>query len=68
MRIGKQIKEIMQLLGISQNELAEKLGTTQTNISKRLSSNMTLQTLEDIVSALGCRLEINIYLPNGNKF
>ncbi|MBR2372443.1 MAG: helix-turn-helix transcriptional regulator [Clostridia bacterium] len=68
MRIGKTIKEIMQLLGISQIELAEKLGTTQTNISRRLSANMTLQTLEDIVSALGCRLEINIYLPNGNKF
>lgn len=68
MRIGKQIKNIMKLLGISQIELAEKLGTTQTNISKRLSANMTLQTLEDIVSALGCRLEINIYLPNGNKF
>jgi len=68
MRIGKQIKNIMKLLGISQIELAEKLDTTQTNISRRLSANMTLQTLEDIVSALGCRLEINIYLPNGNKF
>ena len=68
MRIGKQIKEIMQLLGITQQDLAEKFSVSQANISKRLSANMTLQTLEDIVSALGCRLEINIYLPNGNKF
>lgn len=68
MELGKTIKEIMQLLGITQTELADKMSVSQANISKRLSANMYLQTFEDIVSALGCRLEINIYLPNGNKF
>ena len=62
------IKEIMLSLGISQQELADRLNVCQSNVSKRLSANMTLQTLDDILTALGCSYEINIYLPNGNKF
>ena len=68
MQIGNTIKELMLTLGISQKQLAEHFSVSQANISKRLSANMTLQTLEDILTALGCSYDINIYLPNGKKF
>lgn len=53
---------------INQTTLAERTGQTQKNLSNKMSrDNFQISEYEKLVTALGCTLEINIVLPNGDK-
>lgn len=53
-------------LNINQVKLAELTNQTQANISKRMGrNNYRINEYEDLLSAMGCKLEVNILLPNG---
>lgn len=50
----------MQVVGVSKADLAERLGCSKAHVTQLLngSRNMTLQTLQDIAFALGCRADV----------
>ncbi len=53
---------------VNQTTLAERTGQTQKNLSNKMSrDNFQISEYEKLVTALGCTLEINIVLPNGDK-
>ena len=60
---------------VTQAELAYVLNTKQANISqieKRfksgVDSDIMLKTIDDFISALGCDLEMQARLPNGDSY
>ena len=66
--LTKKIKKTMLEMDISQIELAKKTNQTQSNLSQKfIANNFKLSEYEKLVEALGCRLEINIILPTGEK-
>jgi DNA-binding XRE family transcriptional regulator len=59
------LRELRQLVGITQSEVAQKLGIPQSNVSRlEKSSDMLISTLRGYVEALGGKLEIAIELPD----
>lgn len=52
----------MQAAGVSKAELAKRLGRRKAHVTQLLngSRNMTLQTLQDIAIALGCRADVKL--------
>jgi transcriptional regulator with XRE-family HTH domain len=59
-----QLDELRRLVGVTQDELAERLGTNQPNISKlERREDMHISSLRDVVAALGGSLEINARFP-----
>jgi antitoxin component HigA of HigAB toxin-antitoxin module len=50
----------MQVAGVSKVDLAKRLGCSKAHVTQLLngSRNMTLQTLQDIALALGCRADV----------
>lgn len=65
---AQKLKTAMMLTNTTQEELAEKLGTTQSNLSQKITANnFKIKDYEQLISALGCSLEINIVFPDGSK-
>ena len=59
------LKKMRELMGISQEQLAERLDVGQSYISKLEGrENITLLTLSDVAKALGGSVELTIRLPN----
>lgn len=57
MAIGEKIKELRQVTGLTQRQLARKAGVDQGGLSKierRLKANLTLEMLRRLARALGC--------------
>ena len=56
-QIGAKVSYYRTLVGISQQELADKIGTTQSTISKvesgNYNDNLSIVMLKDIADALG---------------
>lgn len=56
-QIGAKVAYYRTLVGISQQELADKIGTTQSTISKvesgNYNDNLSIVMLKDIADALG---------------
>jgi transcriptional regulator with XRE-family HTH domain len=52
----------MQQAGVSKTELAKRLGCSKAHVTQLLDGrrNMTLQTLQDIALALGCRADVKL--------
>lgn len=50
----------MQAVGVPKAELAKRLGCSKAHVTQLLngSRNMTLQTLQDIAIAVGCRADV----------
>ena len=68
MKLTEKLKIAMIKQNVTQVVLAKKTGQTQGNLAnKLLRDNFKLSEYEKLVSALGCKLEINIILPNGEK-
>ena len=68
MDMTKKLKIAMIELEVTQMQLAERLGQSQANMSRIMTANnYRVNDLEKIVHALGCKLEVNIILPNGQK-
>lgn len=64
----EQLKVAMLKLNISQTELAKRTLQSRANLAGKFSRNdFKLSEYEKLVTALGCQLEINIILPNGER-
>ena len=60
---GTKIKQ-----NVTQTKLAELSDQTQKNLSNKMArDNFKLSEYEKLVNALGCKLEINIVMPTGEK-
>lgn len=67
-RLTEKLKIAMIKLDVTQTKLAELSGQNQKNLSnKMIRGNFKLTEYERLVEALGCKLELNIVLPTGEK-
>lgn len=68
MNLTEKLKIAMLKQGITQTELARRTGQTQNNLANKLkANNFKLSEFEKLVTACGCKLEINIIMPNREK-
>lgn len=66
--LTEKLKIAMIKQKISQSQLAELTNQKQPNLSQKLvTNNFKLSEYEKLVNALGCKLEINIVMPTGEK-
>lgn len=66
--LTEKLKIAMIKQNLTQLQLAERTEQSQQNLSKKITSNnFKLSEYQRLVEALGCTLEINIVLPNGEK-
>lgn len=66
--LTEQLKIAMVKLRVTQTELANRTNQSQKNLSSKMIRNdFKLSEYEKLVTALGCQLEINIILPNGER-
>lgn len=66
--LTEKLKIAMIKQNISQIELANRTSQKQQNLSqKMIANNFKLSEYQKLVEALGCTLEINIVLPNGER-
>lgn len=64
-QLGERLKELRNLRGLSQVELAETLGIGQTALSHAEARNdMKLSTLQSYLKALGGELEVHAHFPD----
>ncbi len=63
--IGRQVRELREAQGLSQNQLAGRLGTTQSVIARLEAGGTkpTLRTLERVAAALGVRVRVQLDKP-----
>ena len=55
-------------LNTTQVELARRTNQTQANLSAKICADrFTIKEFEKLVKALGCELEMNIILPDGER-
>ena len=68
MNLTEKLRFAMIKQNMTQTRLAELTDQTQKNLSNKMSrDNFKLSEYQRLVEALGCTLEINIVLPNGEK-
>ena len=68
MDVIKKLKIAMIEMDMSQIELAKRTEQHQANLSRKLrGETITFRELEKLVNGLGCKLEVNIILPDGRK-
>ena len=68
MKLTEKIKIAMIKTNTTQVTLAERTGQTQGNLANKFArDNFKLSDFENLVEALGCKLEINIVMPDGTK-
>ncbi len=66
--LTEKLKIAMIKTEVNQIDLASRTGQTQSNLSQKFTTNnFKLSEYQKLVNALGCTLEINIVLPNGEK-
>lgn len=66
--LTEKLKIAMIKQAMTQTKLAELSAQTQKNLSNKMIRNdFKLSEYQKLVEALGCTLEINIVLPNGDK-
>lgn len=66
--LTEKLKIAMIKQDVSQLELANRTQQSKSNLSQKISANnFKLSEYAKLVEALGCTLEINIVLPNGDK-
>lgn len=66
--LSKKLKFAMIEQNITQSKLAELTEQTHNNLSNKIKlNNFKLSEYKRLVEALGCTLEINIVLPNGER-
>ncbi len=68
MNLTEKIKIAMIKQNVTQTKLAELTEQTQGNLANKfLRDNFKLSEYQKLVEALGCKLEVNIILPSGEK-
>jgi transcriptional regulator with XRE-family HTH domain len=63
--LGRQVRTLRELRGLSQRELAELMGTTQSAIARLEAggSRPSISTLERVADALGVSLRVSFSQP-----
>jgi hypothetical protein len=63
-----RLRELRQIVGISQEEVAERAGVGQANISRiENRGDLRISTLARVVEAMGASLSIRARLPDGTE-
>ena len=66
--LAKKLKFTMIELKVTQTKLAELTNQSQGNLANKFTRNdFKRSEYEKLVEALGCKLELNIVLPTGEK-
>lgn len=66
--LKEQLTVAMKKMNICQAELARRSGQSRANLHNKLvRGGFNLAEYEKLVTALGCQLEINIILPDGER-
>ncbi len=66
--LTEKLKIAMIKQNVTQLQLAERTEQSQQNLSKKIAANnFKLSEYQRLVEALGCTLEVNIILPNGDR-
>lgn len=67
-RLTEKLRIAMIKLNVTQIKLAELTNQSQSNLANKFTrDNFKLSEYEKLVEALGCKLELNIVLPTGEK-
>ena len=67
-RRAVRLSELRQIMGNSQEEVAERAGVGQANISRIESrGDLKISTLTRVVEAMGASLSIRVRLPDGTE-
>ena len=67
-RLTEKLKIAMIKLKVTQTKLAELTNQSQGNLANKfIRDDFKLSDYERLVEALGCKLELNIILPTGEK-
>ena len=68
LRIDEQIKILCIKTDLTMAEIGKRLNKTPQAFSQKMKrGSFTLDDLSEIAMVTGCKLECNIYLPNGEK-
>lgn len=68
MDLTEKLKIAMIMTKTTQTALAKKTNQTQNNLANKFKlNNFKLSEYEKLVNALGCKLIIEIELPNGER-
>ncbi|MBR1676950.1 MAG: helix-turn-helix transcriptional regulator [Clostridia bacterium] len=66
--LTEKLKIAMIKQKVTQTKLAESTGQSQNNLANKMkSNNFKLSEYERLAGALGCRLEISLILPSGER-
>lgn len=66
--LTEKLKIAMLKQNVTQTTLATNAGQSQGNLANKLIRNdFKLSEYQKLVEALGCTLELNIVLPNGER-
>lgn len=66
--LTEKLKIAMLKRRCTQTELAERTGQKKANLNNKINRNdFKLSEYQKLVEGLGCTLEINIILPDGEK-
>ena len=69
MLIDLRLSELREMTNLSQVKLAQAMGVTQPTIAslEKKGKDVRLLTLKRYVEAAGCKLKINIEMPDGSS-
>lgn len=64
-----QVRQAMNKQGLTKSAMAKKMSTSRSSLDRLLSpeKSVTLNTISQIASALGGRLEMNLILPEPDE-
>lgn len=66
--VAEKFRLIMKRMNVTMGELADKSGQSRQNLSNKMTrGNFTEKDIAALAEALGCTVEINFVLPNGEK-
>lgn len=66
--MGEKIRILLQRKNITHAELSRRIGTTSANFSNKLKrDNFSINELNDIAEALGCKFEGFFVDDNGDR-
>ena len=68
MKYTKKLKMAMAALDITQEKLAQLTNQSKQNLWQKINAgNFRIKDYEDWLSAMGCKLEVHILLPDGER-
>lgn len=64
--VAEKVRLIMKRQGVTMGELAQASGQTRQNLSNKMTrGNFTERDISELAAALGCSVEIQFVMPDG---